>query len=112
MVKSLSERQVIQIDKGNAADIELLGRLEKAIQLCAAELRGLCASQAVQRGFSGAIQGLEKAGTSARRLAKSAYRLPPGGGRGGRHPRHGPGLQCSRGDYPAGGDRQRATLEV
>lgn len=39
IVKSLAQRQVIQIDKADAADIELLKRLEKAIQFCAAELK-------------------------------------------------------------------------
>lgn len=39
IVKSLAEREVIQIDKANAADAELLKRLEKTIQLCAAELK-------------------------------------------------------------------------
>lgn len=38
IVKSLAERQVIQIDRADAADVELLDRLEKAIQFCAAEL--------------------------------------------------------------------------
>lgn len=39
IVKSLAERQVIQIDKVDAADLELLKRLEKTIQFCAAELK-------------------------------------------------------------------------
>jgi hypothetical protein len=39
IVKSLAERQVIQIDKANAADIELLKKLEKTIQFCAADLK-------------------------------------------------------------------------
>ena len=39
IVKSLAERQVIQIDRSNAADIELLKKLGKAIQLCAVELK-------------------------------------------------------------------------
>ena len=39
IVKSLAERQVIQIDKADEADIELLKKLEKTIQFCAAELK-------------------------------------------------------------------------
>jgi hypothetical protein len=39
IVKSLAQRQVIQINKADVADIELLKRLEKAIQFCAAELK-------------------------------------------------------------------------
>jgi hypothetical protein len=39
IVKSLAERQVIQIDKADAADIELLKRLQKAIQFCSSELK-------------------------------------------------------------------------
>ena len=39
IVRSLAERQVIQIDQADAADIELLKKLEKTIHLCAAELK-------------------------------------------------------------------------
>ena len=39
IVKSLAERRVIQIDKADAADKELLKRLEKAIQFCATDLK-------------------------------------------------------------------------
>ena len=39
IVKSLAEREVIQINKTDAADVELLNRLEKTIQFCAAELK-------------------------------------------------------------------------
>lgn len=39
IVKSLADRQVIQIDKVDTADIELLKRLEKTIQFCAEELK-------------------------------------------------------------------------
>ncbi len=39
IVKSLAERQVIQIDKADAADIELLKRLEKTVQFCASDLK-------------------------------------------------------------------------
>ncbi len=39
IVKSLAGRQVIQIDKADAADIELLKRLKKTIQFCSSELR-------------------------------------------------------------------------
>jgi hypothetical protein len=39
IVKSLAQRQVIQINKADAADIELLKRLEKTIQFCAADLK-------------------------------------------------------------------------
>ena len=39
IVKSLAERQVIQIDKGNAADIDLLNRLKKTIEFCSIELK-------------------------------------------------------------------------
>ena len=41
IVKSLAEQQVIQINKADAADAELLERLEKAIQFCAAELKSI-----------------------------------------------------------------------
>lgn len=39
IVKSLAERQVIQINKADAADMELLKRLKKTIQVCAADLK-------------------------------------------------------------------------
>ena len=39
IVKSLAERQVIQIDKAAAPDIDLLKKLERTIQICAAELK-------------------------------------------------------------------------
>jgi hypothetical protein len=39
IVKSLAECEVIQIDKSNPADMDLLKRLERAIQACAAELK-------------------------------------------------------------------------
>jgi hypothetical protein len=39
IVKSLAERQVIQISKTDSADIELLERLAKMIRFCAAELK-------------------------------------------------------------------------
>jgi len=38
IVKALADRQVIQIDKADAADLKLLKKLEKTIQFCAAEL--------------------------------------------------------------------------
>jgi hypothetical protein len=41
IVKSLAERQVIQIDKADAADVELLRRLEQTIQICAAEFKSI-----------------------------------------------------------------------
>lgn len=41
IVKSLAEQQVIQINKADPADIELLKKLETAIQLCAAELKSV-----------------------------------------------------------------------
>lgn len=39
IVKSLAEQQVIQIDKSDPADVELLRRLERTIQLCATDLQ-------------------------------------------------------------------------
>ncbi len=39
IVKSLAEQQVIQIDKTDAADIELLRRLERTIRFCATEFK-------------------------------------------------------------------------
>ena len=39
IVKSLSERQVIQIDRADAADIDLLKKLGESIQFAAAELK-------------------------------------------------------------------------
>jgi hypothetical protein len=39
VVKSLAERQVIQVNKANAADKELLERLKKTVQFCAADLK-------------------------------------------------------------------------
>ncbi len=39
IVKSLAERQLIRIDKADTADIELLKKLEKTIQICAADLK-------------------------------------------------------------------------
>lgn len=39
IVKSLAERQVIQIDKADAADIELLKKLQRTIHFCAADLK-------------------------------------------------------------------------
>jgi hypothetical protein len=39
IVQSLAERQVIPIDRTDAKDVDLLNRLQKAIQLCAADLK-------------------------------------------------------------------------
>lgn len=39
IVKSLADRQVIQISKTDEADVELIKRLEKTIQYCAADLK-------------------------------------------------------------------------
>lgn len=39
IIKSVAQRQVIQIDKADPDDIELLKRLETTIQLCATELK-------------------------------------------------------------------------
>jgi hypothetical protein len=39
IVKSLAERQVIQIDRTDESDSELLIRMKKAIHICAAELK-------------------------------------------------------------------------
>lgn len=39
IVKSLAERQVIQIDTADSADLELLEKLKKTIQLCTTELK-------------------------------------------------------------------------
>lgn len=39
IVKSLAGRQVIQIDKADAADIELLKKLQRTIHFCAADLK-------------------------------------------------------------------------
>lgn len=39
IVKSLSDRQVIRMDKSDHADIKLLEKLEKTIQLCADEIK-------------------------------------------------------------------------
>lgn len=39
IVKSMSERQVIQIDKNDAVDQELIHALESAITICASELK-------------------------------------------------------------------------
>lgn len=39
IVKSLAEQQLIQVNKADPADIDILERLEKAIRLCAAELK-------------------------------------------------------------------------
>ena len=41
IVKSLAEQQVVRIDKTNSADIELLQKLGKAIQICSAELKAI-----------------------------------------------------------------------
>ncbi len=38
IVKALAERQVIQINRADAADVDLVDRLEQAIKSCAAEL--------------------------------------------------------------------------
>ena len=39
IVKSLAQRQVIQIDKTDVADMDLLKRLQEAIRICAADLK-------------------------------------------------------------------------
>lgn len=39
IVKSLADRQVIQIDKADSADAELLKRLGDTVRICAAELK-------------------------------------------------------------------------
>lgn len=39
IIKSLAEQQVIQIDRSDPADLELVGSIEKAIRICAAELK-------------------------------------------------------------------------
>jgi len=39
IVKSLAEHQVIQINRSDPADVELIDRMEKAIRICAAELK-------------------------------------------------------------------------
>ena len=38
VIKALAHRQVIPIDKADAADVELLKRLKEAIRICATEL--------------------------------------------------------------------------
>ena len=39
IIKALAERQVVQINKADPADIDLVKRLEQAIRLCGADLK-------------------------------------------------------------------------